>query len=95
MIALKDISSLMQRCAVLGYVFMFSPSGTPDSYNIYMAYMPKLCDNRSLRLSFDQERKIIFRYADENSEYAEFHTIQETIQYAVDQLEAFKQAEAI
>jgi len=81
MIKVNDISELMQQCVALGYTFMFSQSGLPNNYNIHVAYMPKVCDNRSLCLSFRSDRQTIYRSASLNSKYVEFSDISDVMRY--------------
>lgn len=87
MITLQNIAKLMLEVVSKGITFMFSQSGLPNDYNIFIAKMVKPCDNRCLRLGFDDEKKRIYQCADEEFSAREFFTIEEVIKYIYKYLE--------
>lgn len=88
----NDITALMVWSIEKGYTFMVSRTGSNNpEIGVYFAYMPKLCDNRSLRLYLKSEG-VLYRCADENDGYIEWEAkdIEAMKEYACDWLEGEK-----
>ena len=82
MIYLPDLSHLMQRVIAKGITFMVSQSGVPNYYNLYFAkHMGMRLGNRSIYLTFNENKNIIYQCADENHPMIEFNSVDEILDY--------------
>lgn len=89
----NEIANLMLEVIEKHITFMFSQSGLPNDYNIYMAKMVKPCDNRCLRLGFDENNGRIYQCADEEFFAREFFDITGVMEYAYNYFEIKEQAD--
>ncbi len=79
MICLSDLSPLMQRAIARGITFMVSKSGIPGHYNLHFAKWVN--GNKSIQLSYHQEKQIIYQGADGSHPMIEFEDINSVLQY--------------
>ncbi len=84
MINLTDLSPLMQRAIAKGITFMASQSGIPNYYNLHFAKYTK--SNRSLHLTYDENKKVIYQPADENHSKTDFYSVDEVLDYVDSEL---------
>lgn len=64
-----------------GITFMFSKSGLPNDYDLFLGKMIEPCDNRCLRLGFKEITELVYRCADVEECYLEFKTPEELKKY--------------